>query len=410
MSPRSDGSGLRWVRWTHATLRPSRRRRCTAASIAAHVEPQPRTQQVGVVASPTTSTGGMSRAMPATLAARRSTIAGGSPACRRCCRCRPPSRCRRCGASARACRGSPTGGRASRDRGGTARTPGCRRRRCGSARWRTARRCRAASSTSGSCHGSEPLARKPSDSRITGVRYLTAMRTASIAASKQCTGLYAATTGSGASPERPNRAMLRSAASVFVGRPVDGPPRWMSTISSGSSTRDGERDRLALQHHAGPLVVVTPRWPAKAAPRAMPTAAISSSACTVRTPKCLCLDSSWRMSEAGVIGYEPSVTGSLASWPAATMPHASAVLPVMLVYSPGGQVGRADLEAVADGLGGLAEVVAGEERRPVGGWRRARWWRSASRSSRASARSGGCTSTTRGRGRRSSSSARRRAA
>ena len=45
----------------------------------------------------------------------------------------------------------------------------------------------------------------------------------------------------------------------------------------------------------------------------MPTAAISSSACTVRTPKCLCLDSSWRMSEAGVIGYEPSVTGSLAS-------------------------------------------------------------------------------------------------
>ena len=82
--------------------------------------------------------------------------------------------------------------------------------------------------------------------------------------------------------------------------------------------------------------MVTPRWPANAAPSAMPTAAISSSACTVRTPKCLCLDSSWRMSDAGVIGYEPSVTGSLASWPAATMPHASAVLPVMLVYSPAG--------------------------------------------------------------------------
>ena len=32
-----------------------------------------------------------------------------------------------------------------------------------------------------------------------------------------------------------------------------------------------------------------------------------------------------------------------------------------------GEVGRADLEAVPDGLGGLAEVVAGEERRPVGG-------------------------------------------
>ena len=35
--------------WTHATLRPLRRRRCTAASMAAHVEPQPRMQQLGVV-------------------------------------------------------------------------------------------------------------------------------------------------------------------------------------------------------------------------------------------------------------------------------------------------------------------------------------------------------------------------
>jgi len=43
-------------------------------------------------------------------------------------------------------------------------------------------------STSGSLHGSDPLAMKPSDSRITGVRYLSAMRTASIAASKQWVG------------------------------------------------------------------------------------------------------------------------------------------------------------------------------------------------------------------------------
>ena len=143
---------------------------------------------------------------------------------------------------------------------------------------------------------------KPSDSRITGVRYLTAMRTASMAASKQCTGLFAATTGSGASPERPNRATLRSAASVLVGRPVDGPPRWMSTISSGSSTEIASEIVSLFSITPGPLVVVTPRLPAKAAPRAMPTAAISSSAWTVRTPKCLCLDSSWRMSDAGVIG------------------------------------------------------------------------------------------------------------
>ena len=32
---------------------------------------------------------------------------------------------------------------------------------------------------------------------------------------------------------------------------------------------------------------------------------ISSSACMVRTPNDLCFDSSWRMSDAGVIGYEP---------------------------------------------------------------------------------------------------------
>ena len=44
------------------------------------------------------------------------------------------------------------------------------------------------------------------------------------------------------------------------------------------------------------------------------------------------------MSDAGVIGYDPSVTGSLASCPAATRPHASAVLPVIDVYSPGGSL------------------------------------------------------------------------
>ena len=53
---------------------------------------------------------------------------------------------------------------------------------------------------SGSSQGSAPFARYPSDSRITGVRYLIAMRTASIAAKKQCDGLIAATIGSGASP------------------------------------------------------------------------------------------------------------------------------------------------------------------------------------------------------------------
>ena len=52
----------------------------------------------------------------------------------------------------------------------------------------------------------------------------------------------------------------------------------------------------------GPEVVVTPSAPPKEAPRAAPMPAISSSAWNVAMPKCLCLDSSWRMSEAGVIG------------------------------------------------------------------------------------------------------------
>ena len=109
-------------------------------------------------------------------------------------------------------------------------------------------------------------------------------------------------TGSGASPLRPNIACSRSDCSVFVGRPVEGPPRWTSTISSGSSVMTARPIVSALSATPGPDVVVTPSAPPKEAPSAAPMPAISSSAWKVRTPKALCLDSSWRMSEAGVIG------------------------------------------------------------------------------------------------------------
>ena len=134
------------------------------------------------------------------------------------------------------------------------------------------------------------------------MRYFSAIRAASMAASKQLAGLYGATIGSGASPWRPYMAMFRSAASVLVGRPVDGPPRWMSTSTNGSSSDTARLVVSLFSATPGPDVVVTPRWPANAAPSAMPAAAISSSACRVRTPKFLCFDSSWRMSLAGVIG------------------------------------------------------------------------------------------------------------
>jgi hypothetical protein len=97
-------------------------------------------------------------------------------------------------------------------------------------------------------------------------------------------------------------AISRSAASVLVGIPVDGPARWVSMTSSGSSRATARPIVSAFRSMPGPLVTVTPRWPPKDAPSAMLEAAISSSACTVRTPKRLWRDSSCSSSEAGVIG------------------------------------------------------------------------------------------------------------
>ena len=110
------------------------------------------------------------------------------------------------------------------------------------------------------------------------------------------------------------------ACSVFVGMPVDGPARWMSQTISGSSIATPRPIVSALRHMPGPDVVVTPRLPPKDAPRAAPTPLISSSACMVRTPKRLSLDSSCRMSEAGVIGYEPRNSGRPDRREAATRP------------------------------------------------------------------------------------------
>ena len=70
----------------------------------------------------------------------------------------------------------------------------------------------------------------------------------------------------------------------------------------------------------GPEVDVTPSEPENAPPMATPAAAISSSAWRVRTPKFLCFDSSWRMSDAGVIGYDAHSTGSFAFSAAAMIP------------------------------------------------------------------------------------------
>jgi hypothetical protein len=86
---------------------------------------------------------------------------------------------------------------------------------------------------------------------------------------------------------RPNITISRSACSGFVGIPVEGPARWMSRISSGSSSMIARPTVSALRTTPGPLEVEIPSAPPNEAPRAAPTAEISSSAWNVRTPKCL---------------------------------------------------------------------------------------------------------------------------
>ena len=97
-------------------------------------------------------------------------------------------------------------------------------------------------------------------------------------------------------------ASSRSLCSVLVGNPVDGPPRWTSTMTIGSSMIAASPSVSAFRSMPGPLVPVTARWPANDAPSAMFTAAISSSACSVMTPKFLWRESSCSSSEAGVMG------------------------------------------------------------------------------------------------------------
>jgi hypothetical protein len=60
---------------------------------------------------------------------------------------------------------------------------------------------------------------------------------------------------------RPNSACMRSACSVFVGRPVEGPPRWTSTITIGSSVAMASPMASVLSAMPGPEVVVMARAP-----------------------------------------------------------------------------------------------------------------------------------------------------
>ena len=127
------------------------------------------------------------------------------------------------------------------------------------------RRCPAATPTSGSSHGSEPFARYASESRKTGVRYLSAIRAASIAASKQSPGVDAATTGTGDSALRPNSTISRSACSGFVGMPGRGAGA-LDVEDQRAAARASRRARPSRPSARcpGPAEVVTPSAPPNA--------------------------------------------------------------------------------------------------------------------------------------------------
>src|SRR6266540_1460975 len=97
---------------------------------------------------------------------------------------------------------------------------------------------------------------------MTHVMYLVASRTASTPIGKQSPAVHGAITASGESALRPRTAWNRSDYSVFVGRPVDGPARWLSTSTIGSSVAMARPSISVLRAMPGPELDVTPRAPA----------------------------------------------------------------------------------------------------------------------------------------------------
>ena len=104
---------------------------------------------------------------------------------------------------------------------------------------------------------------------------------------KQSDAVAAARTTMGDSPLRPYIAWFRSDCSVLVGSPVLGPPRCTLMTTSGSSVVMAKPSPSPFKANPGPEVPVMASAPAKAAPMVAVTAAISSSAWKVTTPKFL---------------------------------------------------------------------------------------------------------------------------
>ncbi|MBI3288809.1 MAG: hypothetical protein HYZ74_04755 [Elusimicrobia bacterium] len=88
-----------------------------------------------------------------------------------------------------------------------------------------------------------------------------------------------------------------------MGRPVEGPPRWTSTTTTGVSIMPAMPTASVMRAKPPPEVPVMARTPAWPAPMAMFMAASSSSACLKTTPYLAARGASQcMMPEAGVMG------------------------------------------------------------------------------------------------------------
>ena len=168
--------------------------------------------------------------------------------------------------------------------------------------------------------------------------YLMAMRTASKATAKQSAGVQGARIGTGDSPCRPYSAISRSACSVLVGMPVDGPPRWMSRRSAAARRPAPGPIVSAFRSMPGPLVVVTPMAPPKAAPERRADAGdlvlgLEGEDVELLERRELVQDVARRRDR---VAAEEERQAGLAA-PRRRSPSAVAVLPVMLRYVPGAE-------------------------------------------------------------------------
>ena len=154
----------------------------------------------------------------------------------------------------------------------------------------------------------------------------------------------AATTGTGASPLRPNIACSRSDCSVLVGRPVDGPPRWMSQMTSGSSSDTARPIVSPLSAMPGPgrrgdgrARRRTPRRARRRCRRSRPR----PGRCARRSACAWTARAGCRL--AGVIGYAPRNSGSSRALRRRDQPVGQRQVAADVAVGAGRQRGRLDL-------------------------------------------------------------------